>query len=119
VLQSVIMSRPNAADEIDALLKRKEQLDKRLRAAQERRKERERLDNERRKLIIGAAVLDFILTNPDSPLALNLRELLDRHVTRPADRTLLPALPAPAAAASDTTSGETAKPDEPSGPDAK
>jgi hypothetical protein len=107
------MSSPKATDEIEALLKRKEQLEKRLRAAQERKKEQERLANERRKLIIGAAVLDFILANPDSPLASNLRELLDRHVTRPADRALLPALPAP-----DGASGETPKPDEPRGPDA-
>jgi xanthine dehydrogenase iron-sulfur cluster and FAD-binding subunit A len=89
-----VMSRPKAADEIDALVKRKEQIEKRLRAAQDRQKERERLDNERRKLIIGAAVLDFMLANPDSPLVLNLREILDRHVTRPAARALLPPLPA-------------------------
>lgn len=99
------MSSPKANDEIDALLKRREQLDKRLRAAQERKKERERLDNERRKLIIGAAVLDFLLANPNSPLALNLRELLDRDITRPADRALLPSLPAPNGA-----SGEMLKP---------
>jgi hypothetical protein len=108
------MSRPKATDEIDALLQRKAQLEKRLRAAQERQKERQRLDYERRKLIIGAAVLDFILANPDSPLASNLREILDRHVTRPADRALLPSLPAPAAA-----SGKTANPDEPSSLDEK
>jgi hypothetical protein len=107
------MSRPKAVDEIDALLKRKEQLEKRLRAAQERQKERERLDNERRKLIIGAAVLDFILANQDSPLISNLREILDHHITRPADRALLPARPAPATAA-----GETARPSEPPTPDA-
>jgi hypothetical protein len=92
------MARQKPADEIDALLKRKQELDKRLRAAQDRQKERERLDNERRKLIIGAAVLDFMLANPDSPLVLNLREILDRHVTRPVDRALLPARPDPAAA---------------------
>ena len=88
------MSRPKATDEIDALLKRKAQLDKRLRAAHERHKEQERLDNERRKLIIGAAVLEFMLANPDSPLVSNLRQLLDHQVTRPADRALLPAIPA-------------------------
>jgi hypothetical protein len=108
------MSSPKATDEIEALLKRKEQIEKRLRAAQERRKEQERLDNERRKLIIGAAVLDFMLANPDSPLVLNLRELLDRHVTRPADRALLPVLPAV-----DAAPGEAPKPDEPPGPDVK
>jgi hypothetical protein len=106
------MSSSKANDEIETLLKRKEQLDKRIRAAQERKKEREHLDNERRKLIVGAAVLDFMLANPDSPLALNLREFLNRHVTRPADRALLPALPA-----SDAASGEMPKPDEPPGPD--
>lgn len=100
------MSQPKATDEIDALLKRKEQLDKRLRAAQERQKERERLDHERRKLIIGAAVLDFMRANPDSALTFNLRELLDRHVTRPQDRALLPALPA-----ADGASGEMPGPD--------
>lgn len=107
------MSPPKTNDEIEALLKRKQQLDKRLRAAQERQRERERLDNERRKLIIGAAVLDFMLANPDSPLV-NLRELLDRHITRPADRALLPPLPAPNSAGA---SDEMPKPGEPTGPD--
>jgi hypothetical protein len=111
------MSSSKANDEIETLLKQKEKLDKRLRAAKEQRKERERLDNERRKLIIGAAVLDFMLANPDSPLALNLRQFLDRQVTRPADRALLPALPAAEGAAL-SAAGEVPKPDEPS-PDAK
>jgi hypothetical protein len=55
-----------------------------------------------------------MLANPDSPLVSNLRELLNRHVTRPPDRALLPALPA-----SDGASGETAKAPEPPGPDEK
>ena len=45
-----------------------------------------------------------MLANPDSPLALNLREFLDRHVTRPADRALLPPLPAAGGAAPNAAS---------------
>ncbi|MBV8938024.1 MAG: hypothetical protein JO095_19775 [Alphaproteobacteria bacterium] len=37
-----------------------------------------------------------MLANPDNPLVSNLREILDRQITRPADRALLPALPASA-----------------------
>ena len=89
----LVLSRQKPADEIDALLKRKEQLDQRLRAAHERHKEHQRLDNEDASCV-GTAVLEFMLANPDSPLVSNLREILDRQIIRPADRALLPALPA-------------------------
>jgi len=80
------------SDEIEALRKRREKLDAKLREAQARQKEQEREEQEKRRLIAGTVFLDFMAANPDSELARTLSQLLDKHLTRAIDRALFPAL---------------------------
>jgi hypothetical protein len=82
---------PKASDELEALLKRREKLEDKIKQAQARQKEQDRLTEEKRKLVAGGIFLDFIAAN-DNDLARQLSQLLDKALTRPADRALFPAL---------------------------
>jgi len=86
------MARQKPSDEIEALRKQRELLDARLKAAEARQKEKDRQLDERRKVVAGALVLEFVAANPASEAARVFAELLDKHLTRAADRALFPAL---------------------------
>jgi hypothetical protein len=90
------MARQKPGDEIEMLRKQREQLDARLKAAEARRKEKEQQQNERRKMIVGTIVLEFMAANPDSEVARTISGLLDKQIPRPTDRALFSALAAPA-----------------------
>lgn len=54
------MARQKIADEIEALRQHRDQLDARLKAAQARQKQKQFEQNERRKMVVGTIVLEFI-----------------------------------------------------------
>lgn len=88
------MSNGSKVDEEIALLeKRRDELEKRLKAAQERRRKQELQREEKRKLVIGEIALRHMRANPDDELTVRLGELLAREVAA-SDRALFPALPA-------------------------
>jgi hypothetical protein len=86
------MARQKIADEIEALRRHREQLDAKLKAAEARQKEKDRQDNERRKVIAGALVLEHVATNPDSEFARVFADLVNKAVVRSIDRALFTAL---------------------------
>jgi len=79
---------PKASDELGALLKRREKLEDKIKQAQARQKEQDRLTEEKRKLVAGGIFLEFIAANPDHDLAKSLSELLEKNLSRPSDRAL-------------------------------
>jgi hypothetical protein len=83
---------PKTNDELATLLKRKAKLEEKIQQARARDKEQERLTEEKRKLVAGGIVLEFLAANPDDGLAQGLAELLTKNLTRPLDRALFPAL---------------------------
>jgi len=92
VLQSRRMAHPKVGDELDALLKRREKLEAKIKEAQARQKEQERIEEEKRRTIAGTIFLTFLESNPDSDLSRQLVELLNQQLTKSADRELFPAL---------------------------
>ena len=82
------MPRQKITDEIETLRRQKAQIDARLKAAEDRRKEHEAEQKNRRKLLLGGIILDFMLANPDTPPTQAIRDLLLKHAKRPADKTL-------------------------------
>ena len=90
------MARQKPTDEIEFLRKQREQLDARLKAAEARRKEKDRRDDQRRKAIAGTLTLEYIAANRDSEFTRVFAELLDTRISRPQDRALFAALLHPA-----------------------
>jgi hypothetical protein len=86
------MARQKVADEIQALLQQRAKLDARLKAAEARQKEKEEQQDQRRKMVAGTVALEYIAANPDTEFSRLFSDLLDKHVTRPTDRSLFPAL---------------------------
>jgi hypothetical protein len=86
------MARQKIADEIEALRRHREQLDAKLKAAEAKQKDKERQDNERRKVIAGGLVLEHIAANPDSEFARVFSDLVNKAVSRSIDRALFSAL---------------------------
>ena len=87
------MPRQTATDQLEALRKKQVDLVKQIREAEARQREREKADGERRKLLVGALVLDHMATEPDGPLAAGVRILLAAGLRRAADRDLFSGLP--------------------------
>jgi hypothetical protein len=83
---------PKHTDEITALEKRRAKLDAQIKERKERRKQEELAQEEKRKLLAGAVVLDFMAANPADPFTVRLLELIDRSITRPTDRALFSVL---------------------------
>ena len=71
------------------LRRQRAELDARLKAAEDRRKEQELQQHERRKKLLGDIVMKFMLQHPDDELASALRSMLVKQVVRSADRELL------------------------------
>lgn len=87
------MPRQTPAERLEALRQRQKQLASQIEALQARETARQRKADTRRKIIAGALALEHMEANPDSEFARVLGRLLDRYVTRSADRALFPALP--------------------------
>jgi hypothetical protein len=86
------MARHKVDDEVEALRKRRDEIEKRLRVAQERQRRKEQQINDKRRLLAGGVMVAFTDANPDDYLTRRFLELLDRHITRAQDRDLFPAL---------------------------
>jgi hypothetical protein len=90
------MSRQKPTDEIETLRRQREQLDARLKAAEARKKEKDRSDDLRRKAIAGSLALEYIAANPGSEFARVFSDLVNKAVSRSIDRALFAALLRPA-----------------------
>jgi hypothetical protein len=84
----------NIENEIEAARRSREKAQERLKAAVAKQKAQELRDHERRILLLGTILLEYIGKNPDSELAHGVSELLDKEVTRASDRALFPILAA-------------------------
>lgn len=73
---------------LDALLKRREQLDARIQAAEARLRKQRRATDTRRKVLVGAAVLAAI-EGGDDDLRARIVRVLDTGLTRERDRAVL------------------------------
>ena len=73
---------------LDALLKRREQLDARIQAAEARLRKQRRATDTRRKVLVGAAVLAAI-EGGDADLRARIVGVLDTGLTRARDRAVL------------------------------
>lgn len=87
------MPRKMSADKLEALIKRREQLDAQIQVESARRKDEQRKADARRKIIVGALAIEHMDKNPTSDFAKLLLRLMDEYVTRPGDRALFPGLP--------------------------
>jgi hypothetical protein len=86
------MPRKSAADRLQTLREKREQLDAQLKALEARNKQAERKADTRRKVIAGALALEHYEKNPDSEFHRIIFRLLDEYVVRPHDRALFPEL---------------------------
>src|SRR5215469_15967927 len=86
------MPRKSAADRLQTLREKREQLDAQLRALEARNKQAERKADTRRKVIAGALALEHYEKNRDSEFHRIIFRLLDEYVVRPHDRALFPEL---------------------------
>lgn len=86
------MARRPSADKLEALKKKRAELDAQIQAVSARQREVERKADTRRKILAGALALEHAEKNPDSEFARKLFRLLDEYVTRPHERALFPAL---------------------------
>jgi chromosome segregation ATPase len=86
------MPRKSAADRLQTLRQKREQLDAQLRALEARNKQAERKADTRRKVIAGALALEHYEKNPGSEFHRIILRLLDEYVVRPHDRALFPEL---------------------------
>jgi hypothetical protein len=104
----------DSKSQLEVLRQQQLVLVQKIKDAEAKAKKKEREDNERRKLLAGAAALAELQENPDSPFAATLLARLSLSLKRPADRALFPALPSPesakALAKADAPAPEPAKP---------
>jgi hypothetical protein len=96
------MARRTRAELIAALKEAEEQKRQRRLALEAKEKQSTRKLDTRRKIVTGAAVLAHAAL--DASFAASLRDLLDKAVTKPADRKLLVDLLNPGAARTGTAS---------------
>lgn len=73
---------------LDRLREEQRALEAKIRDIQTKEKEQSRKDDQRRRLLIGQIIIDFITRHPDEPLTKQLNELIDRQLQKPADRKL-------------------------------
>lgn len=74
---------------LDKLLQKRSQLDARIEATRARLRQQRRKQDTRRKIIVGAIAMEHADQGNDREFAATLFRLLNRYVTRPADRALL------------------------------
>jgi hypothetical protein len=86
------MPRKSTADRLEALRRKREQLDAQLKALEARKSAAERKADTRRKIIFGALAREHYDKNPDSEFHRIMFQLLDEYVVRPHDRALFPEL---------------------------
>jgi len=96
------MPRLNPQEKRAALIKRRAELDARIRAVEAQERETERKRDTRRKIVAGAIALEQIARDPTGAFALQLKELLSQLV-EPRSRDLFSFLSSPPAKAPDGT----------------
>jgi hypothetical protein len=64
-------------------------LDERLRAAEKAQKKQEAEDNQRRKLLLGDVMLEFMVANAEATLTVEARKLIEGRKLSVADKALL------------------------------
>jgi septal ring factor EnvC (AmiA/AmiB activator) len=74
--------------ELDRLRQQQADIAKRIREAEAKERKKAEADEDRRRYLVGAAVLSRLSTEPDSPLAVALKNLLDQTVRSAKDRAL-------------------------------
>lgn len=74
---------------LDKLLQKRSQLDAKIQQTRARLRQHERKKDTRRKIIVGALAMEHADQGNDPEFAATLFRLLNRYVTRPADRALL------------------------------
>jgi hypothetical protein len=82
----------SGAARTEALRKKREELDKKLRESQAQDKAQEKEQTRRRHEIAGRLALVYVDANPDSDFTRFLAQQLHASLTKPADRVLFPAL---------------------------
>lgn len=80
------MARKTEQERLAELEAKKAALEAQMQAIQARQKERQRKDDTRRKVLVGAAVLAEAEKNPAAKQ--KLMSLLDQHLTRDVDRAV-------------------------------
>jgi hypothetical protein len=83
------MARQKPTDEIEALRRQQTELQARLKAAEQRQKKQHLEENNRRKILLGTILLDFIKANPNAELTTTIATLVANKKLRPDDRNLL------------------------------
>jgi hypothetical protein len=83
------MARPKADDELDNLLKQQAALNERIKAAEQKKKERDREVQQQREQLVGRVVLAAIDKEPGSQQSRALIAFLNAALTKPADRRLV------------------------------
>lgn len=82
------------SEHLEKLRKQREQLDARIKQAETREKERARKHDTRRKILLGALLVDWV--EKDDGLRDKVTAHLDRFLTRKMDRELFGLAPLPA-----------------------
>jgi hypothetical protein len=99
----LFMARVKSTDKLTKLQEQIKQLQAQEAAIVSRRKEQDRKNETRRKVIAGALALEHWEKNQQSEFGKVFSRLLGEYVTRPSDRALFPGLP-PLPASIDTPS---------------
>jgi hypothetical protein len=83
-----------ASDHVEALRRKRAEIDAQLREAEEAENARHKETQKRRAEIVGETALALAAENPKAVFATMLNDALHSHVKRAADRALFPSLPA-------------------------
>ncbi len=82
------MARLSAKDQIEALRKQQLEIAKRIKDAEAAAKKQFREDEARRESLIGRLILNYMAEYPGDTFSRTIIALLDKGLTRPADREL-------------------------------
>lgn len=95
------MPRQLSDKQLETLRQQQVEIAKRIKEAEAEGKRKHRENELRRETIVGRLVLNYLAENPDSTVRKAILTLIDRNITRAADRRLFPDLPAAAGASAD------------------
>lgn len=75
--------------QLQKLIKQKAQIEERIKDAKSRQRNKQRKQDTRRKIIIGAIAESHMELYPNEAFTQELKRLLNTHVTKPKDRELI------------------------------
>ena len=87
------MPRLKSPEQLEALRKQHVEIAQRIKAAETKARQKHRDDELRRETLIGRLVLNYMADHPGDAFSKVILALLDKGLTRAADRALFPALP--------------------------